>query len=56
MNVRERDVGRFVDEAQRAVAREVTMPPGYYIEWSGQYENQISAKKRTRTRDPSQCS
>ena len=22
------------------------MPPGYYIEWSGQYENQISAKKR----------
>ena len=46
MNVRGRDVGRFVDEAQRAVARQVTMPPGYYIEWSGQYENQISAKKR----------
>jgi Cu(I)/Ag(I) efflux system membrane protein CusA/SilA len=44
MNVRGRDVGRFVDEAQRAVAREVKMPPGYYIEWSGQYENQISAK------------
>jgi Cu(I)/Ag(I) efflux system membrane protein CusA/SilA len=46
MNVRGRDVGRFVAEAQRAVAREVKMPPGYYIEWSGQYENQISAKKR----------
>ncbi len=46
MNVRGRDVGRFVDQAQRAVAREVKMPPGYYIEWSGQYENQISAKKR----------
>ncbi len=46
MNVRGRDVGRFVDEAQRAVAREVKMPPGYYIEWSGQYENQIRAKKR----------
>src|SRR6202521_4574975 len=46
MNVRGRDVGRFVDEAQRAVARVVKMPPGYYIEWSGQYENQISAKKR----------
>jgi len=46
MNVRGRDVGRFVDEAQRAVAREVKMPPDYYIEWSGQYENQISAKKR----------
>jgi Cu(I)/Ag(I) efflux system membrane protein CusA/SilA len=46
MNVRGRDVGRFVDEAQRTVARIVKMPPGYYIEWSGQYENQISAKKR----------
>jgi copper/silver efflux system protein len=22
------------------------MPPGYYVEWSGQYENQISARKR----------
>jgi Cu(I)/Ag(I) efflux system membrane protein CusA/SilA len=46
LNVRGRDVGSFVSEAQRAVAREVKMPPGYYIEWSGQYENQISAKKR----------
>jgi Cu(I)/Ag(I) efflux system membrane protein CusA/SilA len=46
MNVRGRDVGRFVNEAQRAVARVVKMPPGYYVEWSGQYENQISAKKR----------
>ena len=46
MNVCGRDVGGFVDEAQRAVAREAKMPPGYYIEWSGQYENQISAKER----------
>ena len=45
MNVRGRDVGRFVDEAQRAVARGVKMPPGYCIEWSGQYENQIRAQK-----------
>ena len=43
MNVRGRDVGSFVDEAQRAVARDVKLPSGYYIEWSGQYENQISA-------------
>jgi len=42
MNVRGRDVGRFVDEALRAVAGEVKMPPGYYIEWSEQYENQAS--------------
>lgn len=46
MNVRGRDVGGFVDEAKRAVASEVQMPPGYYIAWSGQFENQISAKKR----------
>lgn len=46
LNVRGRDVGGFVDQAQRAVAAQVKMPPGYYIEWSGQYENQISARKR----------
>jgi Cu(I)/Ag(I) efflux system membrane protein CusA/SilA len=46
LNVRGRDVGGFVDEAKRAVAERVKMPPGYYVEWSGQYENQISARKR----------
>ena len=46
MNVRGRDVGGFVEEAKRVVAQRVTMPPGYYIEWSGQYENQIRAKER----------
>jgi Cu(I)/Ag(I) efflux system membrane protein CusA/SilA len=46
MNVRGRDVGGFVADAQRAVARQVKMPQGYYVEWSGQYENEISARKR----------
>jgi len=46
MNVRGRDVGGFVEEAKRVVARRVAMPAGYYIEWSGQYENQIRAKER----------
>src|SRR2546425_1569598 len=46
MNVRGRDAGGFVADAQRAVTRQVKMPPGYYIEWSGQYENEISARKR----------
>jgi Cu(I)/Ag(I) efflux system membrane protein CusA/SilA len=46
LNVRGRDVGGFVEEAQRAVASQVKMPQGYYVEWSGQYENQISARKR----------
>lgn len=46
MNVRGRDVGSFVEEAQRVVNEKVKLPPGFYIEWSGQFENQISAKKR----------
>jgi Cu(I)/Ag(I) efflux system membrane protein CusA/SilA len=46
LNVRGRDVVGFVDQAQRTVAQQVKMPPGYYVEWSGQYENQISARKR----------
>ena len=46
MNVRGRDAGGFVEEAKRVVAEHVQMPPGYYVEWSGQYENQIRAKQR----------
>jgi len=46
LNVRGRDFGGFVEQAQKTVASRVKMPQGYYIEWSGQYENQISARKR----------
>ncbi len=46
MNVRGRDVGGFVEDAKRVVAQQVEMPAGYYLEWSGQYENQIRAKER----------
>ncbi len=46
LNVRGRDVGGFVDEAKAAVAKNVQMPSGYYVQWSGQYENQVRAKKR----------
>jgi len=46
MNVRGRDVGGFVEDAKRTVAAQVSMPEGYYVEWSGQYENQIRAKQR----------
>src|SRR5206468_8022810 len=46
MNVRGRDTGGFVEEAKKAVAERVMMPPAYYMEWSGQYENQIRAKER----------
>ncbi len=45
LNVRGRDMGRFVDEAKEYLAENLKLPPGYFIEWSGQYENQIRAKK-----------
>ncbi len=46
LNVRSRDVGSFVEEAQTALVKEVDMPAGYYFEWSGQYENQKRARER----------
>jgi copper/silver efflux system protein len=46
LNVRGRDVGSFVDEAKRLVEQQVPLPAGYYLQWSGQYENQIRARNR----------
>jgi Cu(I)/Ag(I) efflux system membrane protein CusA/SilA len=46
LNVRGRDVGSFVDEAKSKIASQVQMPAGYYIEWSGEYENQQRARSR----------
>ncbi len=46
LNVRGRDVGRFVEEARRAVAERVRLPAGSYVEWSGQYENELRARRR----------
>jgi Cu(I)/Ag(I) efflux system membrane protein CusA/SilA len=46
LNVRGRDVGSFVDEARRVVAERVPLPDGSYIEWSGQYENEVRARQR----------
>ncbi|MEX1096949.1 MAG: efflux RND transporter permease subunit [Planctomycetales bacterium] len=45
LNVRDRDIVGFVEEAQRAVAEQVAMPPGMYVEWSGQFEHQVRARK-----------
>jgi Cu(I)/Ag(I) efflux system membrane protein CusA/SilA len=35
-----------VDEARRVVAATVALPPGSYVEWSGQYENELRARRR----------
>lgn len=45
-NVRGRDLGSFVAEAQAQVSRGMKLPPGYSIEWGGQFENQQRAMKR----------
>ncbi|MEE7455960.1 CusA/CzcA family heavy metal efflux RND transporter [Methylorubrum populi] len=45
-NVRERDIGSLVAEAQARVTREVQLPPGYYVSWGGQFENLASARQR----------
>ncbi len=44
-NVRGRDMGGFVADAQQAVAAKVKLPPGYVITWGGQFENQQRAQK-----------
>lgn len=45
-NVTGRDLVGFVAEAQAAVAREVTLPPGYRLTWGGEFENQQRAAAR----------
>ncbi|HDK02516.1 MAG TPA: efflux RND transporter permease subunit, partial [Gammaproteobacteria bacterium] len=46
MDVRGRDVGGFVKDADAAIAQRVNLPPGYWIEWGGAFENQQRALKR----------
>jgi len=46
LNTRGRDVVGFVDEANKLIKEKVDLPPGYSIQWTGQYENQQRAKNR----------
>jgi Cu(I)/Ag(I) efflux system membrane protein CusA/SilA len=43
LNVRGRDSVEFVDEARRAVAARVQLPPGVFLEWTGQFEHEQRA-------------
>ncbi|MFP5512368.1 MAG: efflux RND transporter permease subunit [Alphaproteobacteria bacterium] len=45
-NVRGRDIGSVVGEAQGKINQEVQLPPGYWLDWGGQFENLIAAQKR----------
>jgi len=46
VDLRDRDIGSYVADAQKAVASQVTFPPGYYATWSGQFEYLERAKAR----------
>lgn len=45
-NVRGRDLGTFVEEAQDLIQQRVTIPSGYWLTWGGQFEHLISAAQR----------
>jgi heavy metal efflux system protein len=45
-NVRNRDIGSFVAEAQEIIISQVKLPSGYWLEWGGQFENLQAASKR----------
>ncbi len=45
-NIRGRDLGSFVSEAQRTVAQAVTLPTGYELMWGGQFEHLQEASQR----------
>ncbi len=45
-NVAGRDVGSFVKEAREKLANALKLPPGYYVQWGGQFENQERAMKK----------
>jgi heavy metal efflux system protein len=46
LNVRGRDIGSFVEEAQAKIATGVQLPPGYYLKWGGTFENLQRASER----------
>jgi Cu(I)/Ag(I) efflux system membrane protein CusA/SilA len=46
VDIRGRDIGGYVADAQKAVREQVKFPPGYYVTWSGQFEFLERAKER----------
>lgn len=46
LNVRGRDMGSVVEEIRQRVKREIDLPPGYFVEYGGQFENQERAMRR----------
>ncbi|MCB9061915.1 MAG: efflux RND transporter permease subunit [Halobacteriovoraceae bacterium] len=46
LNVRDRDLIGFVEEAKQKVSSKIDLPSGYSLQWAGQFENQVRANKR----------
>ena len=46
VNVQDRDLGGFVNEAQKRIAQQLTIPQGYTLDWGGQFENMQRAMAR----------
>ena len=46
VDIRDRDIGGYVADAQKAVAQNVKFPPGYFVTWSGQFEYLERAKEK----------
>ena len=48
VDIRDRDIGGYVEDARKAVADEIRFPPGAYVAWSGQFEYMERAAARMR--------
>ena len=46
LNVRNRDPGEFVAEAKRVVGAQVALPAGVFVEWTGEYEHAMAARRK----------
>jgi Cu(I)/Ag(I) efflux system membrane protein CusA/SilA len=46
VDIRDRDIGGYVADAQKAVREQVQFPPGYFVTWSGQFEYMERAKEK----------
>jgi Cu(I)/Ag(I) efflux system membrane protein CusA/SilA len=46
VDIKDRDIGSYVTEAKEKVNENITLPTGYSLQWSGQYENMLRVKER----------
>jgi cobalt-zinc-cadmium resistance protein CzcA len=52
LNIQDRDIGGFVAEAKQKIKEKANLPPGYYVTWGGQFENQQRAMAKIMTIGP----